>query len=519
MKMKLFFLLLLICPMSANAQEDERALAAAVDTIVRKFTEADIVNKFVDEIFEKHRSAYLASRIAQSYYNYIENADTKLRDFHSKDTVQAFKYIRRSIGIDPKYAQAYVLASDIINYEKGSAGRDEAMAWLNRGIAYNPQDSALYIASAEMLAYTDEDAAVAKMEALREANPSFSTDLYLGRLFFKIYDQGGSTDVLQTRLEKMAIYYGRVSWDEMDARDLGAYALGLQYARSVDNNYEKMRDVSAYGVRKYPEDNGLRKSLFTSLWSLQQWEEAVKAGKEMLAVVDSSQIGIGDYNRLSQALRNANRFDEAIALNEKILQMSDASNRNKQQAETGIAMAVSDKVKSFAKKKEFQQAIDIILPYVEKYQGEGKQNDNIVLAYADTYRDWGSSLTGPEQEEKYYQADKIYAQGIAGSKDNKLLFAYRRYETLVQMDTKAELGTAIPAIEAMEEIAMTEAQEDPSIMKRLYSPYRYLQYYYLNSRNYAKAVEYAEKIVEIEPSDQGALNVITTFGSKVKKKR
>lgn len=519
MKTKIFFLLLLICPMSVNAQDDERALAAAVDTIVRKFTEADIVNSFVDEIFEKHRSAYLATRIAKSYYNYNENAETKMRDFHSRDTVQAFKYIRRSIGIDPKYAQAYVVASDILSYEKGTAGRDEAMAWLNRGIAYNPQDSALYIASAEMLAYTDEDAAVAKMEALREANPSFPTDLYLGRLFFKIYDTGGQ-DALPRRLEKMATYYGRVSMTEMDARDLGAYAMALQYTGNViDNNFDKMRDVSAYGIQKYPDNISLRKSFFTSLWSLKQWEEAVKAGKEMLAVADSSQVGIGDYNRLSQALRNAKQYDEAIALSEKILQMSDASENNKQQAQTGIALAVSDKAKNFSKQKEFQKAIDVILPYVEKYQTEGGQNDNIVLAYADTYRDWGTTLTGPEQEEKYYQAAKIYAQGIAGSKVNKILFAYRQYETLVQMDMKAELGMAIPAVEELEAIAKTEALEDPSVMKRLYNPYRYVLYYSLNKNNYAKAVEYAEKIVEIEPSDQGALNVITTFGSKVKKKR
>ena len=81
--------LLLTATLTVNAQSNERALAAAIDTIVRTYTENDIVDRFVGEIFEKYKSAYLATRIARSYYNYNEDEETKMRNFHRKDTIQS----------------------------------------------------------------------------------------------------------------------------------------------------------------------------------------------------------------------------------------------------------------------------------------------------------------------------------------------------------------------------------------------------------------------------------------------
>ena len=103
-------------------------MAAAIDTIVRTYNEAEIRDKFVEDIFNKfNKSAYLATRIAKSYYNYNKVDPPVFRDFHRRDTVNAFKYINRSIAIDPKYAEAYILASDILSYEKAAeGGREEA---------------------------------------------------------------------------------------------------------------------------------------------------------------------------------------------------------------------------------------------------------------------------------------------------------------------------------------------------------------------------------------------------------
>jgi Skp family chaperone for outer membrane proteins len=71
MKRLYFLILFMALAATSQAQNDERALAAAIDTIVRIYNERDIVDGFVEEIFQKHnRSAYLATRIAKSYYNY-----------------------------------------------------------------------------------------------------------------------------------------------------------------------------------------------------------------------------------------------------------------------------------------------------------------------------------------------------------------------------------------------------------------------------------------------------------------
>ena len=117
MRRIIFSFLFLTIAIFASAQANERAMAAAIDTIVRTYNEAEIRDKFVEDIFNKfNKSAYLATRIAKSYYNYNKVDPPVFRDFHRRDTVNAFKYINRSIAIDPKYAEAYILAKEFWSY-------------------------------------------------------------------------------------------------------------------------------------------------------------------------------------------------------------------------------------------------------------------------------------------------------------------------------------------------------------------------------------------------------------------
>ena len=154
---------------NVQAQDDERALGAAADTIIRTETRDYIVNRIVENVYQSHPTASLATRLAKAYYNYNQNSETRERMFHKNDTTHAFLFIRRALELDPKYAPAYVLASDILDY---AGQRDVAMQWLENGIAQNPTDSSLYIASAMLLAYTDSEAAVAKLKLLKEKDPN-----------------------------------------------------------------------------------------------------------------------------------------------------------------------------------------------------------------------------------------------------------------------------------------------------------------------------------------------------------
>jgi tetratricopeptide (TPR) repeat protein len=178
-------LLLVLAPV--NAQDDEKAAGAAIDTIIRVFSEYEIVDRFVADIYSKYekdkvKAPILAARIAKAYYNYVMVPGNPTPQFHRRDVAKAFEYLDKAIAIDPKYPQSYLVASDIFYNE---AKIDTALIWLDKGIEANPTDSSLYIESAKLLCFSNRDAAVQKLMVLKERDSTFQVDLQLGRLFYK----------------------------------------------------------------------------------------------------------------------------------------------------------------------------------------------------------------------------------------------------------------------------------------------------------------------------------------------
>lgn len=500
-----------------QAQDDERALGAATDTICRIWgvTKKQYVYRIVEKVFEDHPTASFATRIAKAFYSYNENSETHVRDFHISDTVAAFRYIRRSIELDPKYAEAYVVASDILDYDRKD---DEAMRWLDEGVKHNPSDPSLYMAQAKLLAVKDEQGAVAKIEEIRKHDPKFPVDLELARMYYKLMDRGGSSQERVAFCEKMVGYYGKASINDMNAGDLGAYALGISVTLAYHNELrDKWYEISTYGVQKFPEDLAMRKYLLYACRSCEKWDEGIVAGNTYFSMIDSTKIQALDYIHYGTCLRSVKRYDEAIAQYEKALNMDNTADYMKRQAENNIALAISAQVNEYSKNGEYDKAVATIEPYVAKYNAQGKQNDNLILAYGDVCKKWGDNLEGTEQEEKWRKADKIYVEGTARSQLNKAVFALRRYVIAVMSDKNAETGAAVPVMKEIENVIDQEALKDPDLKKQLYNPYRYLRAYYTNSNNYAAAIEYAEKILDIDPTDQGSLQVIAVFSKKVKR--
>jgi tetratricopeptide (TPR) repeat protein len=497
--------------MSVNAQNDERALAAAVDTIVRKYTEADIVNQFVDEIFEKHRSAYLATRIAKSYYNYNENPETKMRDFHSRDTVQAFKYIRRSIGIDPKYAQAYVVASDILNYEKGSAGREEAMAWLNRGKTHNPQDSALYIASAEMLAYTDAEAAVAQLEDLRKQNPNFPVDLQLGRLYFKIFDYGGTAEERYAFIEKIAFYYGKADKEMLTKGDLGAYAMALQFT----NNFTDCYEITTYALSKYPDDFGLNQFLLSSAVRMKKYDESIAAAKKLMAI-DKARMSPFDFIRYGAALDGAKRYEDAIAQYNYVLQMENASDGNKTDANNQINNTIVNMCSEKVKLGEYNEAFAMYEKYIAERRTSGHLDAYLMGMYANAYIEQAKELNGEERIGVLLKADHIYDEMVQEIPSSDIVGTNFRFSLRMSIDGDNEKGLLLPMAEKLISLILSkpQAEIDKHINKLAAAYMQLMRYYSIIKTDKPKALEYADKILELDPTNSSALKIKEVFGKR-----
>jgi tetratricopeptide (TPR) repeat protein len=494
MKRLYFLILFMALAATSQAQNDERALAAAIDTIVRIYNERDIVDGFVEEIFQKHnRSAYLATRIAKSYYNYNENPETKMRDFHRKDTVQAFKYIRRSLAIDPKYAQAYVLASDIISYENGSEGRQEAMNWLNRGIAMNPQDSALYLASAAMLAFTDEAAAVAKLEELRKQDPTFPVDLELGRMYYRIFDHGGSAEERYAFIEKIAQYYGKADKGMLTKGDLGAYAMALQFT----NNFSECYEVTTYALAKYPDDFGLNQFFLSSAVRMKKYDESIAAAQKLMKI-DKEHMSALDYIRYGAALNGVKKYTEAIEQYNYVLTMESATDRNKSDANNQINNTIVDMCNEHVKMGEYAEAFSLYEKFIAERKAAGHLDAYLMGMYARAYIELSAEQNGDEKKVSLQKASGVYDQMAEMFPDRQVFALFSQFNIQTQLDPESEQGLAKPYADKLIDLILKQSDWSADAPK-LQTAYYYLTYYNFIKRNFKEAISYADKLLDIQP--------------------
>ena len=510
---KLFFLLTisLFFVRPAVAQTDEYATAAALDTIIRVFPHFEVVDRFVDEVFKKNKkNASLATRIAKSYYSYVENPDTKQRTFHRRDTARAFEYINKALDINAKFSKAYILASDIL-YDEGR--RDDALQLLDKGIAVNPLDSSLYIASAKLLAYTSTEAAVAKLKLLKERNPLYCVDLQLGRLYYDLYNNHG-----QLPMNEMATSYGKVYDGNdralMNKGDYGAFSMALQWADQIEDRFNKQYEVTNDGIEKFPDDFGLRQFHLNSCWALQKWEEGASTAEFMFAMPDSvKKVDAIDHQRYADCLVGMKRYDEGIAQYESIQMMDNASANQKQQAENSIVKAVSAQVDELRKMGEYDKAIALVEPLVQRYREKGKQNDYLMIAYATIYTDWATELNGVERMDAIRNAVKVFEEAANHSELNANMFLHRCCYYSMALDPELKDGLGKPYAQKLVENLGGKRDLEAGEKNYLLLAYEYmLRYEYFINKNKKAALAWADRMLDVDPMNEVALN----FVSKVK---
>lgn len=493
------YILLLLIVLSANAQDNERALAIAVEEIVLSDMNPKVVNEFVEEIYKKHcKSAYLASRIAKAYYMYSTNPETKERYFGRREPDTAFVYINRAIAIDPKYPDPYILASDILKYEKGAEGREEAMRWLNRGIAANPSDPSLYIASAKILALSDSEAAVAKLKALKQSNPNFPIELELGRLYWNMYNDIGGV----TPFQEMADAYDKANKDDMTVGDLEAYSFALYATNQID----KMYDVSTYGVAKYPKSFMLNMNVFYGLVGLNRFSEAVKAGEKFISIVDKKTLEPIHYLRYGEALAGDKQYEKAIEQYNFVLNMEKATEKNKAVAYSHIESAIIAKASDNQKNGDYNQAFAIYKEYINKSKAEGKLTAYVLAMYARAYIELSEEQNGSDKEASLKKASDIYGEMGELFPDQKVPALNFQFITHVRLDPESEQGLAKPYAEQMITAILSKSDHSQDDSK-LVVAYEYLSYYYFINSKYKDALNYADKALDIDPNSARASKI------------
>lgn len=520
MMRKLFIYILFAVAMPAAAQSDMKAAGAAIDSVIRIFPNFEIVDKFVADIFKKNeKSAPLAARIGKAYYNYVLKPGAKQPTYHRRDVTKALEYFDKAVTIDPKYAQTYLYLSDMYYWE---AKIDTALIWLDKGIAANPTDSALYIESAKLLCFSNPDAAVEKLMTLKQRDSTFQVDLQLGRLYFELYDKHGKRPMAE-----MATAYGKVydspDRDKLTLGDLGKYGYALRWALDYgegNERFDRLYEGMSYGLSRFPDNYGLKHFLLYGCTQSRRWDEGIKAAKLIFPMPDSVKTyKVDDYLWYATCLSGKKQYAEAITEFERVQSMADATANQKLTAENLVDQTLSGQVKDFCDLGEFEQAAAVIEPYVIRSRENGKQNDALVNTYAKIYTDWAEELNGQEKIDVIAKGVKVFADAVPyASETNLPVFLYYALAySAAYLDPKFEKDLGLPYAEQL--ISLLGTKDDLSASRKsfLVQAYRYMMMYevYKERKNYKKAaMAYANKILDLDSTNADALRIMNYLSGK-----
>ena len=508
--------MVLLAVSPVKAQDDVKAAGAAIDTIIRVFSEYEIVDRFVADIYSKHekdktKGSILAARIAKAYYNYVMVPGNPTPQFHRRDVAKALEYLDKAIALDPTYPQSYLVASDIYYNE---AKIDTALIWLDKGIAANPTDSSLYIESAKLLAFSDPDAAVEKLMVLKQRDSTFQVDLQLGRLYYKLYSDHGKLP-----MKELAESYGRVydskDREQLNLGDLGAYSLGLQWAGDLgDERFAKLYEVTTYGIERFPKDFGLRKFLLVGCMNTKKWDEGIKTAEFMFAMPDSvKKVDADDYLYYATCLAGKKRYVDAIAQYEYVLAMEDASATKKAQADRAIVSTITTQVGELRQLGDYDKAIAVIEPMVQRYRDKGTQNDNLMIAYATIYTDWAAELNGMERMDAIRNAVKVFDEAATHSELNTSMFLHRCCYYSMALDPELKEGLGMPYAQKLVANLGNRNDLEAGEKRYLLLGYEYMmRHEYFIKKNKKAALAWADKMLDVDPTNDLALRFISALG-------
>ena len=395
-----------------------------------------------------------------------------------KNLTEAQTYAEKAIAVDKDEAEGYILAGDIavLNDDPGTAA-----SWYQNATMSDPQEAAGYVKYARIYQKIDPDGAVAMLEKLREVKPDYPVDAAAGYMY-------SASGRLKTAIE----CYNKVS----NINTLDDYILyDYTITAYVLEQYDKALNLSLTGIKNYPEYSPFNRLAFYCNNKLEDYNAAAVYAERWFNKNDTVKFSANDYIFYGDVLYNLDRTDEAIEAY-KQAQVVDPERND-------VYKLISD---VYVKQKNYDKAVEAYNTYIDLLGSNA--NANIYRGLADIY---------VEESETDDQAAKIAAlrkaDGVYADMETKFPYAveyatWMRSAIHYQINTDVKSGEAKPYYEKYISLVESNTERTESQTKKLATSYNYLAVYYIQNDNLAKSKEYAQKLLEIKPEDETALQIM-----------
>jgi tetratricopeptide (TPR) repeat protein len=490
--------------------------------------QADTINTSFQEMADSARYFFElgTQKDPKNPLNYVGMGGISL---FTNDIPKAEQYFEKATSLLPSKANKSIVMSPerqcIILYNMAEAyirsgvhDTSKVFPLLRKAEQLNKKDPQLYIVKGDAYIFmlNDGSKAITNYNIAQTLDPkSPDAKLRVGQLWMRARNY---PDALNTYKEVVNI----------DSNYAPAYReLGYLYSRANRNddaqaNYKKFLTLSANNtaarkqyvntlieLKKYPEaiseledvikvdtmDNGVNRALAYCYFETGQYEKGLLYIKKFFKKADPAKVRATDYAYLGRLLAKTKQDSLANEMLVKAFTLD--SSKSELLSEAAMSLI---KIKKYDKAVEIYQAkIDLGKANAGDYYNLGKVYYNL--------QEWGKSDTTLT----YYST--LMPDHIAG---------YQwRARALVNMDPDTKLGLAKPVFEILVDKA---APDSVKYSKELIEAYGYLAYYYLLQFNTTKdqesgkkSLEYAYKIVALDPNNEKGKEFIKQIEPRIKK--
>lgn len=409
---------------------------------------------------------------------------------------EAKRYIELAISIDPKNASAYIL-NGIIELDKSDASK--AALQFDRAIYFDPGQMEAYLFASKIMASTrNVSQAVGYINSAISVNanywPAYKS---LGELY---YDNQKYADAVTN----FAIYFKNVP----DDKDITHYAYSLFF----NKQYQEARDMIDKLIKQNPNDYVLLRLSGYISYETKDLVSGKAIMDKFFSLVPPDKILTDDYSYYGKML-SASGNDSLAIINYNLALKKDST-------EFRLYDEIS---KSYKKLKKY----DLFLEYGNKYINKKptiltSDYFNLGLSY---YVSASSISIKPDsispvnkvdsvkQVNYYLAADSLFAKVEKNSPDSYLGPLWRgRVNSLID---KTNAGLSKPHYEKALEIV---SKDTTKYKKEITEIYNYLGVYYLKREENDSSMGYWKKILELDPKNTNALNIIQELEKPQKKK-
>lgn len=389
------------------------------------------------------------------------------------------KRVEKVRSKDIKNPDLYLFEGDQLAEQKDFGG---AAAKYEMAASYDPQATEAYVKYANLFTMVNPKYAITKLNELLQLNPTSAlAQRELANAYYNNKDY-----------KEAANQYGKyVTNPSHFKQDEDRYAFLLFYG----GDYKKGYDYSTQLLQNNPGHFTAQRFQFMNAAQLPELKDQLLPMAETLysahqANPADNKLAPIDYTLIADELKTAGRVDDAVnVINEAIANDPTNANFSKQLANL------------YVEENDISKASDAYHDYLTKTEEPG-YNDFVQQALYAYFAGRQNLLDNPEESKRFFGVANEYANKAKDMAPNQ----YKPVKILADVaiasaPTEDEMKSAgQPLYE--EAIVLLEGSQDPSRYKSdAKEIYNYLGNYYLDQKDVAKAKEYFNKYLELDPDN------------------